>query len=609
MAKQSAATPADLGKTFAQVPFQQVMFTDAFWAPRLAAHKTNTIPACLGFSESRIDNFAKAAGLKEGGHEGIFFDDSDLYKILEGAAYSLALQPDPELDRRVDDIIALIAAAQEESGYINTYYQLEKPNEKYTDMGKHELYCGGHLIEAAVAHKQATGKTNFLDVAIKLADHWDRYFGPNPDQHLWVEGHQEPEMALIRLYRETGDERYFEHAKWMLEERGSRHGEGQGWHHEDQEYCQGNVPLLEQTELVGHAVRTAYMFSAMADVAYKTNDERYKTTLDRMWDRLINRNMFVTGGIGSTHDNEGFTHDFDLNNEKAYCETCASIGMVFFNHRMNLLHGDAKYADVMERSLYNAALAGVNLAGDKYFYINPLNADGLHHRFEWIGCACCPSNVARFIPSIGSYVYATGDREAVVNLYAQSEGRLALGNGEHVKLTQTTEHPWEDRVSLKVEPESGESEFTLKLRYPGWCRDLRLQVNGKEVDQLNLEKGYIRLNRVWKAGDTVQLTFAMPVEHVHADPRVEANIGKVALQRGPLVYCFEETDQPIDIEKLTIAPDTTFTLSRNERILNAVQLNEATVDGSPGVVAVPYFAWDNREPGKMKTWVPERNGS
>jgi len=601
---ENASYRTDKGRQFTPVSYRQVKFEDAFWKPRILSHKEATLPSCFHFSEGRINNFAKAAGRMEGEHEGIFFDDSDLYKILEGASYALAIDPDPELDRTVDAIIDLIAEAQDEDGYINTYYQMAEPENKYTDMGKHEFYCGGHLIEAAVAHKQATGKTNFLDVAVKLAEHWIREFGPNPGQRLWVPGHQEPELALIRLYRETGDERYFDFSKWLLEERGSRHGEGQPWHHDNQEYCQGNVPLLEQTELVGHAVRLVYMLSAMVDVAAKTDDDRYKATLDRLWDRLINRNMFVTGGIGSSHDNEGFTRDYDLNNEKAYCETCASIAMVFFNHRMNLLHGDAKYVDVMERTMYNAALAGVNLKGNLYFYVNPLNADGLHHRFEWINCACCPSNVARFLPSIGNYVYAKRSRSVVVNLYAQSTGELELEDGLQVKVSQTTEYPWDGLANLKIEPVGGEAEFEVLLRYPGWCEDMKVSVNGEAISSLRIVNGYIRLNRVWRAGDTIQVELLMPIVRVHGDAKVEANIGKVALQRGPVVYCFEETDQPIDIETLALGQRTKFSLSRNPDLLNAVQLNEITADGSPGIAAVPYFAWDNREPGKMKTWVP-----
>ncbi|MCQ6557343.1 glycoside hydrolase family 127 protein [Paenibacillus mendelii] len=595
---------------FTPVPFTQVAMNDAFWVPRLRAHKSVTLPVCLDKCEQtgRISNFAKAASLTEGEFEGIFFNDSDVYKVLEGAAYSLMTHPDTELEERVDAIIDLIAAAQEEDGYLMTYFTLAAPDKKWSDMEKHEMYCGGHLIEAAVAYKQATGKDKLLNVACKLADHYDAIFGPG--KRHWVDGHEEIELALIKLYHETGEERYWKLAHWLLEERGHDHGVGTIWDKEEfgPKYCQDDKPVRDMTDVSGHAVRAMYLYTAMADVVTVTGDLGYKAALDRLWESVVQRNMYITGGIGPSKHNEGFTVDYDLPNEEAYCETCAAVGMVLWNHRMNLLHGDSKYADIVERVMYNGAIAGVSLSGDKFFYVNPLASQGHHHRVEWFDCSCCPSQIARFLPSIGNYVYAASERGVVVNMYMQGSGTIPIASGA-VGLTQQTEYPWNGNVAITVNPERS-GEFEILLRYPGWCKGAVLSVNGEPQENFEIEKGYIRLNRVWKAGDIVSLQLDMPVERVKAHPKVGENVGKVALQRGPVVYCLEETDQLAPLESISIDAHTMFLAERHQHVLEgAVILHGQDVNGQGGITAIPYYAWDNRQPGGMAVWLTERERS
>jgi len=603
----------EVRKTFRQVPFAQVAIEDSFWTPRLVAHKNVTLQTCL-FElalKGTIANFSRAGKIIEGTFfEGYFFDDSDLYKVIEGAAYSLMTSPDPLLETRIDRIIDLIVAAQEDDGYLMTYFTLEAPDQKWTEMGKHEMYCGGHLMEAAVAYKQATGKRKLLDVAIKLADHYDATFGPG--KRYWVEGHEEIELALVKLYRETGEKRYRDLAKWLLEERGSGHGADESWYNPDQEFCQGNIPIREMEKAVGHAVRAMYLYAAMTDVTSCGHDpEGYADVLDRVWDNTVNKRMYVTGGVGSSRDNEGFTEDYDLPNDTAYCETCASIGLVLWSHRMNLLHGDASYADVMERAMFNSALAGVSLDGFRFFYVNPLASKGGHARSTWHGCACCPSNIARFIPSIGNYTYATGERSAVVNIYQQGSAKLKLGNGQSVRIVQRTEYPWEGRSKLTIYPAGDAADgsaFALLLRKPDWCGQATLLVNGYPVENITMEKGYMVVDRVWRDGDTVTVDLAMPVERVYAHPKVKANEGKVAIRRGPIVYCVEGVDFRQPLDELVLDRDTVLAGEKRDDLLGGVVVvsGGAADAGEGGFRAVPYYAWGNRElGGSMAVWINE----
>ena len=592
-------------KHFTQaVPFNQINIHDRFWTPRLEAHAHHTLETCIAQTQDsteRINNLKKTAGLKEGKHIGIYFDDSDVYKAMEGIAYSLINNPDPAHEALLDSWIGLIAQSQQPDGYLNTYYTLNFPDQRLTDMEKHELYCGGHMIEAAVAHHRATGKDTFLKVAIHFADFLDQTFGPG--KRHWVTGHEEVELALVKLYHETQNVKYLNLAHWLLEERGHGYGVGAIWNNKDlgPKYCQDDVPVSEITEIKGHAVRAMYLFTGMADVAVEKDLPAYIAALERVWDNVVLRNMYITGGIGSSGHNEGFTEDYDLPNKEAYCETCASIGMVLWNSRMNLLSQDAKYVDVLERCMYNGVLSGISLEGNSFFYVNPLESAGDHHRQRWFGCACCPSNVSRFIPSVGNYIYMTGKKEIFVNLYIGSDTKIKLGTNE-VQLTQETDYPWSGKVQLNVKPESTEA-FTLKMRVPGWCKKYEIAVNGKPVTSSTLENGYLKIDRNWNPGDRVTFSMEMPVEVVAADPRVKQDVGKRAIQRGPLVYCAEQTDNKnINLDQLTLQPNNPFKAKPARGILKNMTLLETTVSGHH-LTLIPYFAWDNREPGKMKVWI------
>ncbi len=587
------------------VPFNRVSIRDSFWGPRLKAHSTQTLKVCIAQmqdSTKRISNFEKAAGLKEGGHEGIYFDDSDVYKAMEGIAYSLINNPNAAYEALLDKWIGLIAKSQRPDGYLNTYYTLNFPDQRWTDMEKHEMYCGGHMIEAAIAHYQATGKKTFLDVAVKFAGHLDSTFGPG--KRHWVPGHEEIELALVKLYHTTNNKKYLDLAHWLLEERGHGHGVGGIWSNPKMgpAYCQDDVPVSEITDIKGHAVRAMYLFTGMADVAAEENISGYVEALKRVWEDVVYRNMYITGGIGSSGHNEGFTDDYDLPNKTAYCETCASIGMVLWNNRMNLLTKDARYADVLERSLYNGVLSGISLDGDLFFYVNPLESDGDHHRQRWFGCACCPSNVSRFIPSVGSYIYLKNENELFVNLYVGNQAEFEMGNTK-LKVRQTTAYPWDGKIDLVVDPASPVS-FDLKMRIPGWCKNFKASVNGKMISAANQADGYLSVKRKWKKGDQVSLVLDMPAQLVAADPRVKENVGKRAVQRGPLVYCLEQADHG-NLDEAQVEEQMSFTAVPGNGKLEGMKILKAKPNDRE-LTFIPYFAWDNRDAGKMKVWVDYR---
>lgn len=575
------------------VNFSQVKITDDFWLPRLKTHAAVTLPACIYQCEhetQRIKNFAIAAGMEEGEFKGLVYDDSDLYKMLEGASYSLMNNPNPLLESKLDSIIAKIAGAQMPDGYLMTYFQLGNIDDRWTNMDKHEMYCCGHLIEAGIAFFNATGKRSLLDVAIKYADHIDRTFGEG--KRDWVPGHQEIELALVKLYRVTNDERYLNLSHWLLEQRGRGHGD---WKSKD--YYQDLVPVKDLAKISGHAVRAMYMFTSMADYSSIKQDTAYIAALDRLWNDVIFTKMYLTGGIGSSRKNEGFTEDYDLPNEEAYCETCASVGMVFWNQRMNMLKGDGKYIDILERSMYNGALAGISLSGDRFFYVNPLASSGSHHRKAWYGTACCPSQISRFLPSIGNYVYATSDDALWVNLFIQSETKVNINNIP-VSIKQQTEYPWEGRVTLSIDPDQS-GKFDVKLRLPDWCKKYTLKVNGEEQNA-SLSSQYLVINRKWEKGDQVEFEMDMPVEVVAADPRVKANVGKRAIQRGPIVYCLEETDNST-FDTIELTPSTSYSINTEKDLLGGVVTITAE-NGDQKYKFIPYYIWDNRNPGKMKVW-------
>lgn len=586
-------------KMIEQIDFSHVKTNDNFWSPRLSKHVSATLPVCIDQIENqtgRIRNFENAAK-GEGEHSGIFFDDSDVYKALEGMAYSLINNPDPELEKKADEWIDKFAAAQQPDGYINTFYTLTGLDKRWTNMDKHEMYCAGHMIEAGVAYYQATGKRKLLDVCIRMTDHMMSQFGPG--KRHWVPGHEEIELALVKLYQTTQEQKYLDFAYWLLEERGHGHGtmgdEGK-W---DPVYYQDIVPVRQLTDISGHAVRCMYLYCGMADVAALKNDTGYIAAMDRLWDDVVHRNMYITGGIGSSRDNEGFTEDYDLPNLDAYCETCASVGMVLWNQRMNQLTGDSKYIDVLERSLYNGALAGISLGGDRFFYVNPLESKGDHHRQEWYGCACCPSQLSRFLPSIGNYIYASSDDALWVNLYIGNTGQIRIGETD-ILLTQETDYPWDGSVKLTIST-SQPLEKEIRLRIPDWCKTYDLSINGKKIN-VPKEKGYAVI-KDWKSQDVIALDMDMPVEIVAADPHVKENFDKRAIQRGPLVYCMEEIDNTEYFDQIQLSPSTTFQTAFVSDILNGIKTIK-TNGRAQSATFIPYYAWDNRKAGKMRVWIP-----
>jgi hypothetical protein len=615
-------------RKLAAVPFTDVKIADEFWAPRIETNRTKTIPHDFKKCEEtgRISNFAKAAGLEPGEFRGIYFDDSDVYKVIEGAAYSIACRPDPELDKYLDGVIAKIAAAQQKDGYLYTFYTVRKElNKRWSnEKDMHETYCAGHLIEGAVAHFRATGKRTLLDVAIRLADHVDSVIGPGKRGD--VSGHEEIELALVKLYEVTGQQRYLDLAKFFLDERGSAKG-----HKLYGAVLQDHIPIIEQTEPVGHAVRAMYLYCGMADVAAYLQPKGYVEALDKIWQSTATRRMYVTGGVGARHEGEAFGNDYELPNESAYCETCAAIGSGLWNYRMILMTGDARYADVLERVIYNGFLSGVSLDGEKFFYVNPLASKGNHHRQAWFGCACCPVNVVRFLPSLPGYVYAYDDDSIYVNLYTAGTAKVARKGGA-VALTQETRYPWDGKVKIKVDPEAP-GAFGLNLRIPGWTRVLStaadelyrgapvkdespvtVRVNGEAMLNLGVVKGYARLKRQWKKGDVVELDLPMPVRRVYAHRQVKADAGRVALQRGPVVYCLEAVDNGQAMPSMYLPPEAALETEQRPDLLGGVTVikGKAAIRSadpaqvqSADLVAIPYYAWDHRAPGAMMVWIPE----
>ena len=606
-----------------EVPFTQVHIQDQFWSPRIETNRTVSIPSAFRECEKngRFDNFAIAAGLKKGEHRGDFpFDDTDPYKIIEGASYSLAVKYDPQLDHYLDSVISIIAAAQEPDGYLTTCVTNRCTRlsgwwgtSRWEKINSHELYNSGHLYEAAVAHYRATGKRTLLDVAIKNADLVCQVFGPGENQKHVPSGHPIIEMALCKLYKVTGEQRYLDMARYFVEETG-RGTDG----HKLSEYSQDHKPILQQDEMAGHAVRAGYLYSGVADVAALTGDTAYFHALTRLWDNLAGRKLYITGGMGSRAQGEGFGPDYELPNHTAYCETCAAISNVYWNYRMFLATGEAKYMDVLERALYNGVISGVSLSGDKFFYDNPLESQGEHDRQRWFGCACCPGNITRFMASISGYTYATQASDIYVNLYIQGSADLQTESG-HVALTQTTEYPWNGTVTIKVDPEQAGSSFALRLRIPGWLQqhpvasDLytytdapasyTLKVNGSRV-KATVSDGYATISRKWNAGDIVELGLPMNVRRIKAHNKVTADRGMLALERGPVVYCLEGQDQPGGTVFDKYIPDgTDIQAAFDPELLGGIVVLSGTVGDTP-FKAIPYSTWNNRGTDQMTVWIP-----
>jgi DUF1680 family protein len=618
------------------VPFTAVHFNDTFWLPRIETNRKVTIPFAFRKCEEtgRVYNFERAAAVLRGETiadktpPGYPFDDTDIYKVIEGAAYTLGVVPDPKLEAYVDGLVGKIAAAQEPDGYLYTTRTIDplhphpwagtKRWEK-EEVLSHELYNLGHLYEAAVAYYQATGKRQLLDVALRTANLLDSTFGPGK-QTIWP-GHQIAEMGLVKLYRTSGESRYLNLAKFLLDSRGNGSA-----------YNQSDIPIVQQKDAVGHAVRATYMYSGIADVAALTGNESYVGAIDRLWESVAGRKMYITGGIGSTAAGEAFGGDYELPNMSAYNETCAAIGNDYWNERLFLLHADARYIDVMERTLYNGLISGVSLDGKSFFYPNPLESSGQHERSPWFGCACCPGNITRFLASVPGYVYAQQGDHLYINLFVGNTADIQMDRTT-VHVAQETRYPWDGAVKITVTPkESG--DFTVHVRIPGWARNQAsptglyafadksdapavLRVNGRPVS-LDIQKGYAGISRRWKAGDVIELHLPMPVRRVLADDAVAADRGRVALQRGPIVFCAEWPDNPGGHVRNLVLPRNAVlkAVFRPELLKGIVQISgsgtalildkDGKVERKPQLItAIPYYAWAHRGPGEMLVWLPE----
>src|SRR5665648_124452 len=618
------------------VPFNEVKISDQFWLPKIETNRTVTIPASFAKCEEtgRIANFVKAAK-KEGEFGTEFpFDDTDIYKTIEGASYSMSVHPDPKLDRYVDSLITIIGKAQEPDGYLYTARTIdpEHPHkwsgsERWVNESilSHELYNSGHLFDAASAHYQATGKRNFLDIALKNADLLDQVFGPGKRND--APGHEIVEMGLVKLYRITGEKKYLNLAKFFIDSRGKENDPKKA-------YSQDHKPLIEQDEAVGHAVRAGYLYSGVADVAALTGDSAYLAAIDKIWENMVSKKLYITGGIGARHAGEAFGDEYELPNLTAYNETCAAIANVYWNYRMFLLHGDSKYIDVLERSLYNGVISGVGLDGKTFFYPNPLECD-MHYHFNsgetldrqpWFDCSCCPTNMCRFLPSVPGYIYAQGNSSIFVNLFVQSSSTIPLNKKLTVAISQETQYPWTGQVKITVSPEKT-SKFALCLRIPGWAENqaipsdlysfitpesdsVSVTVNGETVP-FKTEKGYAVIDREWNQGDMVNYTIPMSIRRVVANQKVSDDLGKVVLERGPIVYCLEGVDNGAGLNTLALPDSSKLTSSFNSAELSGIVTisGDATIDNgkkmtTQKITAIPYFVWNNRGANEMKVWIP-----
>ncbi|MBU9721578.1 MULTISPECIES: glycoside hydrolase family 127 protein [Bacillaceae] len=647
-----------MGETRGRV---QVQLTDAFWKKKVEVVQREVIPYQWKALNDEIpdtepshaiENFKIAAGESSGDFYGMVFQDSDVAKWLEAVAYSLEHTADAELESLADSVIDLIGRAQMEDGYINTYYTVKAPEKRWTNLrDDHELYCMGHLMEAAVAYYQATGKRKFVDIMSKAADHIDSMFGPEEEKLKGYPGHQEIELALFRLYEVTENERYLSLAEFFINERGrephyfikeaeERKDERKFFWNGKFGYNQSHLPVREQTKAVGHSVRAVYMYSAMADIVAKTGDEELRRATERLWKNVIQQQMYITAGIGSMEHGEAFSTDYDLPNDISYTETCATIGLAFWARRMLKVAKRGEYGDVLERALYNGSISGMDLDGKKFFYVNPLEVvpelnrvRGEHHhvkpvRQPWFKCACCPPNLARLITSINHYIYSEEENELFVHLYMGNDSVMTVG-GEEVRVTQETNYPWEGAVKLTITPSSGKNHaFTLAMRMPGWCASGQLSINGERFDiGDNIKDGYVYINREWAPGDIVDLYLPMEVQLIHANPKVRENFGKVAIQRGPVVYCIEEADNGPNLHTVSVPMNpASYVASFEEGLLDGVvsiscvaekieleALSEgplykaaefsAASTRTVTLKAIPYYAWANRGEGEMRVWL------
>ena len=636
------------------VPFTQVKVNDQFWAPKMEVNRTKTIPANAKRCRETGQLYCFKPTYKGNRH---YFWDSDVAKWLEAGCYSLSVHPDPKLEKELEDVIKDVIAMQRPDGYMNSYFIYVKPELRWKNLrDHHELYTAGHMIEAAVAHYYATGRRYFLEALCRFADYLCTVFGPGKKQIPGYPGHQEVELALVKLYNATGEKKYLDLAYFFINERAQKphyydiearkRGEDpEKWWAKSYEYCQAHKPVREQTDAVGHSVRALYMYTGIADVAKETGDKELAKVCKRLWESVCERQMYITGGVGPSLRNEGFLRDYMLPVENISSESCAAIANIFFCQRMLYLTGEAKYADAMERTMYNCGLSGVSLSGEKFFYSNQLYTfdpdtnkkgdakrstyqwDGASlHRRDWYGCSCCPPNIARFIAGFPGYIYGLSDKTLWVNLFVGSETETELG-GKKVKIKQKTKYPWDGLVTLTIDPEK-EAEFEIRLRMPGWCEETSLRIESKFDDDATVEEkdGYLCVTRKWKKGDKIIYEMQMPVQRVYANTKVRELEGRVALQRGPVVYCLETVDNVTNnLELLSLPRDSKITFKFEKNLLNGVvTLSGKAVLNSDGedettlyqnkppkqkVVpfkAVPYYAWDNREKGSVIVWLREK---
>lgn len=637
---------------------RSIQIQDKYWTPYIQLVRDTVIPYQWEALNDRvenaersqaIENFVIASGQSRGEFHGFVFQDSDVYKWIEAVGYSLASTPNPDLEKVADEAIALIASAQQEDGYINTYFTIKEPGKRLTNLAEcHELYVIGHLIEGAVAYYIGTGKTNLLEVARKAADFVALHFGPEPHQIHGYDGHQEIELALVKLYEVTGEEKYLDLSFYMINERGqSPNFFHEEWQKRDRishwtglpentppdlAYWQAHKPVREQEVAVGHAVRAVYMYTAMADLAIRKADDELLTACKRLWNNIVNRQMYINGSIGSTHQGEAFTFDYDLPNETNYSETCASIGLIFFAQRMLQAEVNSEYAEVMERALYNTVTAGISSDGKHYFYVNPMeawpkasegNPERRHVktvRQKWYGCACCPPNIARLLSSLGEYIYTASTDTLYAHLFIGSTAQVELGNSR-ATVTMKSSLPWQGQVELSVTELEGDGDFSIAFRVPSWSDSFTAHVAGEAMEP-EIRDGYAYIKRAWRQGEVLSVDVAIQTRRIYAHPEVRANAGKVALQRGPLLYCLEEIDNGAPLSSLSLPADAEIRelsadwkpglvvleaegFRREERGQETLYSSASPIKVPTRIVAVPYTLWGNRHPGEMLTWIRE----
>ncbi|HEX2907322.1 MAG TPA: beta-L-arabinofuranosidase domain-containing protein [Phototrophicaceae bacterium] len=643
-----------LANHLAAVPHQGVFIGGGFWGDRLQTNRTATIPAIYEQlrKTGRLDSWKLEPHEKPKRYVVIrMFWDSDTGKWLEAVGHSLRHHPDPELEHEADELIRQIQQAQQPDGYLNTYFTAIEPGKRWTNLRDwHEMYNAGHMIEGAVAYYQATGKRDILDVLARYADHIIERFGPQEGQKRGYPGHPELELALVKLYHATGEERYLHLAKYFIDERGQapiyfdveareRGEDPEDFWAQTYRYCQAHEPIRDQQTATGHSVRACYLYAGVADIARETGDQSLLETSRRLWDDLTQHQMYITGGLGPAHSNEGFTFAYDLPNETAYAETCASVALAFWAHRMFHLDPQGRYLDVLERALYNTVVAGVSLEGDHFFYANPLTSypnvnpyeafSGItsaryYRREEWLTCPCCPPNLARLLASLGDYFYSVTPDTLYAHLYNQNQTKFQMA-GQTVQIEQQTHYPWDGDIQFTVKT-AAPVEFTLAARIPGWCRGYHLEVNGTPVNAVIVD-GYARIKRLWADGDQARLVLEMPVERMVANPMVRQDAGQVALQRGPLVYCLEEVDNGPGLANVVLPPEAALKVAFDAELLGGVvvitgeavrrepqpwrgdlyqpQAVQPILDSKFTFKAIPYGFWANREPGEMRVWLRE----